>query len=234
MNGEIAAYSQRLKKLNSSVVSDVLDACGYQHQVLSNKITPLSSNMQFAGPAACFSGTAVTQMPQENDSSKLSAYEIDRRVTSGSIVMIATGNHLVSSVVGGLMALGFSKKHCAGIVTDGGVRDVKEILALELPTFCQFVSPLNAAKRWALTDVDVAITLPGQNGEPVTIAPNDYVIGDTDGIAIIPQAIACEVIPWAEHLAAIEENIIFGMQQGHAREDVFRDNPRFSHIRRIK
>lgn len=234
MDGEIAAYSQRLKKLSSSVVSDVLDECGYQHQVLVNKIAPLTFNMRIAGPATCFAGIATSDLPAGSGKPALSSYDIDHRVSAGSIVMIATKGHAVSSVIGGLMALGFTKKDCGGIVTDGGVRDVTEILALGLPTFCQYVSPLNSAKRWTLTDIDTAIELPGQDGAMVTIAPSDYVVGDADGVVVIPRSIASEVIPWAEHLAAIEENIVRRMHLGGSREEVFKDNPRFSHVRRIK
>ena len=132
------------------------------------------------------------------------------------------------------MALDFAKKDCGGIVTDGSVRDVKEILELGLATFSPSVSPLNSAKRWTLTDMDQPISLPGQDGIAVTIELPDYVIGDADGMVVIPRSIAAEVIPWAERLAAIEENIVRRMQVGGPRADVFKDIPRFSHIRRLK
>jgi len=234
MDGELAAFSQRLKKLSSSVVSDVLDECGYQHQALSSRIRPLATGMQIAGPAICFAGSATAELPAASGKPKLTSYDIDQRVSAGGIVMIATGGYTVSSVVGGLMALGFTRKDCGGIVTDGSVRDVTEIIGLGLATFSQSVNPLNSARRWALTDMDQSISLPGQDGVAVTIEPLDYVIGDADGVVVIPRSIAAEVIPWAEHLAAIEENIVRRMQLGGARADVFKDNPRFLHIRRLK
>ncbi|GHU19362.1 hypothetical protein FACS189475_06440 [Betaproteobacteria bacterium] len=233
MDGKTAAFSQRLKKLSSSLISDVLDECGYPQQVLSSKITPLARDMHMAGPALCFGGMAIAKIPNDNKPA-ISSYEIDHRVISGGVVLIATQDYSASSVIGGLMALGFVKKDCAGIVTDGGIRDVKEILDLGLPVFCQYINPRNSAKRWTLTDIDRPISLPGQETSQVIVEPMDYVIGDADGIVIIPQAIAADVIPWAEHLAAIEENIVHRMQLGFTREDVFKANPRFSHIRRLK
>jgi regulator of RNase E activity RraA len=234
MDGETAAFSRRLKKLSSSLISDVLDECGYPQQVLSSKITPLARDMRMAGPALCFGGMATVDMPSNGEKQAISSYEIDHRIIGGGIVLIATQGYSASSVVGGLMALGFVKKDCAGIVTDGSIRDAKEILDLGLPTFCQYINPRNSAKRWSLTDIDQPISLPGQETSQVIVEPMDYVIGDADGIVIIPRAIAADVISWAEHLAAIEENIVHHMQLGFAREDVFQANPRFSHIRRLK
>jgi regulator of RNase E activity RraA len=150
------------------------------------------------------------------------------------IVLIATNGHSVSSVVGGLMALSFTKKGCAGIVSDGGVRDVAEITALGLPTFCRYASPLNSARRWKMTAAGNMIELPGQASPTVSVTPGDLVIGDADGVMVIPQGIASDVIAWAERLAAIEENIVAGLNAGAPRNQVFAANPRFDHIRRLK
>jgi 4-hydroxy-4-methyl-2-oxoglutarate aldolase len=60
------------------------------------------------------------------------------------------------------------------------------------------------------------------------------VIGDDDGVMVIPRAIAAEVIGWAERLAAIEATIVAALEAGAPREAVFAAHPRFAHIRRLK
>ena len=221
----------RLQKLSPTVISDVLDVSGYTEQSLSGTIRPLTPTMRLAGPALCFSG--VSETPGDATSA-LNSYEIDQRIAPGMVVLIATNGHTVSSVVGGLMALSFAKKQCGGIVSDGGVRDIAEITALELPTFCRYVTPLNSSRRWKMTTADSAIDLPGQASAIVRVTPGDLVIGDADGVMVIPLAIASDVIEWAEHLSAIEERIVAGLNAGTPRDQVFAANPRFEHIRRLK
>jgi 4-hydroxy-4-methyl-2-oxoglutarate aldolase len=223
--------SSRLRKLPTSVLSDVLDNCGYPEQSLSSTIKPLDRSMRLAGPAVGFTGVALKDA---GTTPALSTYEMDRYVTPGSVIVIATTGHATSAIVGGLMALGFSKQGCAGIVCDGGVRDVQEIIDIPLPTFAGEVMPLNSNRWWQLTGINVAVTLPGQASATVTIQPQDYIVGDADGVIVVPRAIAAEIIPWAETLAATEETIIRQLKAGEPRPKVFQANPRFAHIKKLR
>ena len=231
MESDSASLVSRLQKLSTSVVSDVLDVCGYREQSLSSEIRPLLPTMRLAGPAMCFSG--ITESPGDTTQA-LSSYEIDQRVAPGTVVLIAANGHSASSVVGSLMALSFSKKQCGGVVSDGGVRDVVELTALGLPTFCRYATPLNSAGRWKLTVAGSRIDLPGQASASVSVTPGDLVIGDADGVMVIPQDIAADVIGWAERLVTIEETIVAGLNSGAPREKVFAANPRFAHIGRLR
>lgn len=233
MTSDHSALVQRLQRLNCGVVSDVLDECGYPHQALASGIRPLDPRMRLAGRAVCFSGESIARGAGESGKS-LSTYDMDKGISLGSVAVIATNGHSVSAVVGGLMSLAFSKLGCAGIVCDGGVRDASEIVELGLPAFAQFVTPMRSNRRWQLTATDRSVTLPGQEVERVAVDPGDYLIGDADGVMVIPGAIASDVIGWAEHLAAIEERIVKGLNAGEAREKVFTANPRFAHIRRLR
>ena len=234
MDVDTAGLTDRLKRLSSSVVSDVLDECGYPGQSLSSAVKPLDPRMRLAGPALCVSGAAIGDEAQGGKGPAVSTYEIDKSVSPGAIVLIAANGHSVSSAVGGLMCLSFVHRGCGGLIVDGGVRDVPEILELGLPVFCRYATPLNAARRWQLTAIGAPIAVAGQASASVSIAPGDLVIGDADGVMAVPRAIAAEVIAWAETLAAIEEAIIRGLKAGEPREAVFAANPRFAHIRRLR
>jgi regulator of RNase E activity RraA len=155
-------------------------------------------------------------------------------VSPGSVVVIATNGHRVSAVVGGLMGLEFRRKGCGGVVVDGGVRDSAELIDLGLPTFCRYVTPLISARRWRLTVVNKAISLPGQASDSVTVEPSDLIVGDADGVLVVPRGIAAQVIAWSEELASIEEKIVGRLKAGEAREAVFAALPRFAHIRPLR
>jgi regulator of RNase E activity RraA len=131
------------------------------------------------------------------------------------------------------MALSAQRKGCAGFVVDGGVRDAPEIVALGLPTFCRYATPLISAKRWRLVRADVPVTLSGQVAS-VTVSPGDFVVGDGDGLMVIPRGIAADVVAWTERLAEIEEAIVRRIESGASREEAFEAHPRFTHIQRLK
>ena len=132
------------------------------------------------------------------------------------------------------MCLAMLTKGCAGVVVDGGARDVGEIVDIALPAFCRYATPLISAGRWALTSANAPIRVAGQAAESVEIRPDDFVIGDADGVITIPQAIAGDVITWAETVAAIEEQIAAKLRVGMTREAAFAAHPRFAHIRRLR
>jgi 4-hydroxy-4-methyl-2-oxoglutarate aldolase len=105
----------------------------------------------------------------------------------GDILVVATEQYLGTAVVGDLM-LGIARNRgVAGLVTDGAVRDVDGILKVGLPVFCAGISPNSPAK-----------TGPGSVGLPVVvggvaISSGDVVIGDRNGIVVVPQARLAEV-----------------------------------------
>ncbi len=68
-----------------------------------------------------------------------------------------------------------------GYIVDGGCRDVSFIKALGCPVFCRFTTPRDIVAAWTLE----AYNVPIQIGE-VTIHPGDYILGDQDGIVILP------------------------------------------------
>ena len=234
MSGETPNLTQRLHALSSGVISDVLDECGYPRQALHHTIRPLDPTKRLAGRAICFSGRSISN-GEPAVTKPLTAYDMDIRMAPGSVAIIAThaGSGPVSAVVGGLMCFAFSRQGCAGIVCDGAVRDMGEIVELGLPTYSRYVTPVRSNGRWQLTDADGLVELPGEDGS-VAIAPGDYVIGDADGVMVIPKAIAQDVVEWAEKLAVIEASIVDGIAAGRAREDVFKANPRFAHIRPLR
>ena len=130
------------------------------------------------------------------------------------------------------MALSWHIRGCAGVVTDGGIRDADECNQMGLPVFASFVGPMSNKALWAFHDIDVPVMLPGQRGRPVKVDPGDIVHADTDGAVMIPARYAEQVVRDAEILEQIEGRIRNDLKRGDDREAVYGRHDRFSHIKK--
>jgi 4-hydroxy-4-methyl-2-oxoglutarate aldolase len=116
----------------------------------------------------------------------------------GDILVAATDGFTATSVTGDLL-LGMAKNRgLLGLVTDGLVRDLAGVLGVGLPVYCAGVTPNSPARNGPGT-VGHAVTLGG-----MTIAPGDIVIGDNDGIVIVPLAQAETVLGRLNDVRAAE------------------------------
>jgi 4-hydroxy-4-methyl-2-oxoglutarate aldolase len=117
---------------------------------------------------------------------------------AGDILVAATDGFTATSVTGDLL-LGMAKNRgLLGLVTDGLVRDLAGVLGVGLPVYCAGVTPNSPARNGPGT-VGHAVTMGG-----MTIAPGDIVIGDNDGIVIVPLAQAESVLGKLKDVRAAE------------------------------
>lgn len=221
----------RLLKLPAAVISDVLGEMGLRHQVLSPAIKPLDPASRIAGPAFCIRGEEGPEKPARAGVPKVS-FEMDRRLYPACIAVIDSGGCRSNATVGGNVAMSFRLRGCGGLVTDGAVRDAAEFEEVGLPAFCSFTTPLAPKGRWHYSEIEVPVMLPGQTRPTVAIRPGDFLVGDRDGVVVIPQELAEKVAADAEVVERAEARIKAGLQAGADREDVYAQNDRFSHIRR--
>ena len=225
----------RLAKLESAGFSDVLDEMGYPNQVLAREMRPLDHATRMAGAALCVRGeNRVVTQSTAPAGPQISPYEIERRMQPDLVAVIDAGGHNVGAVIGGFMATSLTKNGCRGVVTNGGVRDSQEIAAIGMPTFCTFVTPVNASRRWKIVSVDEPVHLAGLAGSSVTVRPGDFLLGDADGVIVVPTEIASAAVEAAEQLARIEGTIAQAIRAGGTREQLFAQHPRFAHIPRLK
>lgn len=229
-DASVIQLCDRLKKVPTAVVSDVLSTMGLLGQVLSSQMKAVGSTQSFAGPALCLLGSEGAE-PVALPSGSKPVFEIDRRMTPGCVAVIATGGHKLGAVIGGNVALSWHRRGCAGVVTDGGIRDAAECNEMGLPVFATFVGPMSNKGLWAFREIDVPIALPGQRGTLVAVRPGDVVLADTDGVVIIPAALAERVVRDAEILDAMEAKIRADLLRGEDREAVYRRHDRFGHIK---
>jgi 4-hydroxy-4-methyl-2-oxoglutarate aldolase len=120
---------------------------------------------------------------------------------AGDILVAATDAFTATSVTGDLL-LGMAKNRgLLGLVTDGLVRDLVGVLGVGLPVYCAGVTPNSPARNGPGT-VGHSVTMGG-----MTIAPGDIVIGDNDGVVIIPLAQAEAVLDRLKDVKAAEATL---------------------------
>ncbi len=110
---------------------------------------------------------------------------------------------------GSILVTRLQIRGCAGVVTDGGLRDAEEIAALEIPSFCARPSaPTNLTKHQAL-DLNVPIGCGG-----AAVFPDDIAVGDGDGVIIIPAELADEIAAEAESMESYEAWVVDQVKSG--------------------
>ena len=224
-------WLERLGRLETGLVSDVMDEAGVPNHALAPSIAPIGPHKVVAGRAACLQGAPTLRAA--NPGKAMPADTLESVCAPGTILFIETGGFTTGAVLGGFMAYSVQRAGCRAIVTSGAVRDADEIRGYGMPCHCAQVVPNNAARRWRLTAKDVPVAMPSLLGGTLTVSPMDYVLADCDGIVVIPQAIAPQIIEDAETLGRIERAITAEMRAGGERHEVFARNPRFDHVRPV-
>ncbi len=180
---------ESLRGVPTAFVVDAMSGRG----ALMGGIGPLVEDMAVNG---VFVGTALTCHCGPADNLALCAALAS--VQPGDVLVAATDRFEATCVTGDLV-LGMAQNQGAvGFVTDGLVRDVDAILAVGLPVFCRGVIPNSPVGNGPGT-VGFDVVLGG-----VTVSSGDVVVGDRDGVVIIPKADLAEVIERVNEIKTLE------------------------------
>ncbi len=137
-------------------------------------------------------------------------------VGDGEVIVIEARGEPGSGTLGDILALRAQARGAAGVVTDGGVRDVDAVAAVGLPVYTAGAHPAVLGRKHVPWDVDVAVACGG-----TTVEPGDIIVGDADGVIVLPPAIAEEVADAA--LAQEDEDawIADRVREGHPVDGLF-------------
>jgi 4-hydroxy-4-methyl-2-oxoglutarate aldolase len=218
-----------LLELETGQVSDVLDEAGLPDQVLAAALVRRDASGRFAGRVTCARGAPIIRgshaaMPIHQDL-------LETLVENGTILVMSASDFSQGALLGGLIAGSLQRAGCGGIITDGAVRDIDELRSLGLPVVSSAVTPINGSRRWQLTEADVPVDLPGQNGRMVRICPGDFILCDNDGIVVIPAVVAGQIVEDTLEVAQVEARIAAALAAGEPRSRAFAAHPRFKHVR---
>ena len=124
--------------------------------------------------------------------------------------------------MGELSAQTLQARGVLGYIVDGGSRDTDLVLAQGFPVFCSFLTPADIVERWIPDSFAEPITI-----GTVTIATGDYLLGDRDGVVVIPQAIVQEVVTRTEKIVATESDMRRALLDGMDPVDAYRTFGKF-------
>jgi 4-hydroxy-4-methyl-2-oxoglutarate aldolase len=116
----------------------------------------------------------------------------------GDVLVAATGGHVGAAVTGDLLIGVAKNRGAAGFVTDGLVRDLDDLETIGLPVYAMGVTP-NSPQRRGPGSVGLPIVCGG-----VLVATGDVVVGDGDGVVIVPRARLSATLAGLEHVKAME------------------------------
>jgi 2-keto-4-pentenoate hydratase/2-oxohepta-3-ene-1,7-dioic acid hydratase in catechol pathway/regulator of RNase E activity RraA len=109
-------------------------------------------------------------------------------VKPGEVIVIEARGNAGSGTLGDILALRAQARGAEGIVTDGGVRDYAQVASFDIPVFSQGAHPAVLGRYHVPWEYDVTVACGG-----ATVQPGDIIVGDDDGVIVIPPALAEEV-----------------------------------------
>ena len=202
---------KRYVGIDAATVADILDEKGHPHQVLSTKVQAVHpEHTKVAGWAYTIKGE-VTPFSEANDPAKSRAIT---EIPAGSVSVWSGGRVEGVCLFGELLSHGMAIRGCTGAVADGGVRDVEYIAQMGFPVFARYKTPAQSTGRWKVNAWQVPIFMPGALSREVAVHPGDFILGDQDGVVVIPQALVIDILPEAEQLTATEKETRKDLQSG--------------------
>ena len=209
----------RFSVIYTGAISDVLDEMNYRGQVLPPEIQGLTMDQRVAGVAMPMEGEPTES--QDPEEVYIPILKMLGDLCPGDVI-VSQPHDSVSAHLGELSSEAAKFRGARGAVIDGGARDIDYILRLGFPVFCRYRTPADVMGRWKL----VSHGQPIQIGR-VKIRRGDFIVGDKDGVLVIPQEITLEVLRKSEEVVGTENLVRKAILQGVHPVDAYRTYGRF-------
>lgn len=188
----------RYDKVYSAAVNDVLREMGYLYQTLPTNICALRDGMRLCGFAFTVKGSKNLTIENEMEQRA----EMLEAFSEASICVWDTSNDDESAQWGEVMTMASQRRGCVGAVIDGGIRDVDRLINLNFPIFYRYRTSSGMLGRFRIIGYQIPVMIGA-----VMIEPGDVILGDMDGVIVVPRAIAYEVLLKAEKIVENEREI---------------------------
>jgi len=207
---------QRYSKLYTAAINDIFQERDMHHQWLGPDIKCRTKDLV----SESIAGIAFTVQwildpnPDERDRP---AAKMVESYADNSIVIVDTGNDNISGFWGELATTVCMRNGVRGAVIDGGAKDTGFVKKMGFPIFCRFTSPVDGFYRSRLRGWQIPIWI-----NDILIYPNDMIVGDSDGVLVVPQAIAEDVLEETERRSKNETKTRKMLNDGVAADEASR------------
>ena len=195
-----------LEKLYSAVISDVLDTLEHRHQTLSPNLRAMTSARHLCGRVFTARAESVDSTPAEPYKLEMAAIDT---MQAGDVLVVDAGNHLDCAFWGELLSTACIAKGVRGAVMSTCTRDLWALEKLNFPVFAIGATPADSKGRIDVTTIGQTITING-----VKIKNGDYLLGDSDGVVIIPAEALGETLRLAQEKVASENTVRADLANG--------------------
>lgn len=211
MNSDIKKI---LKDTSTASIATLLYKRGFRNQYIQGVSRLGEKAERMVGPAF-----TLRYIPAREDLNPLTVFREPDHPQRLAVEQIPEGHVLVmdcrqdasAASAGSIIATRLQIRGCAGVVTDGGLRDADEIGSLAMPSFCAKPSaPTNLTKHQAL-DINVPIGCGS-----VAVFPGDIAVGDGDGVIIIPAELVQEIAIEAKGMERYEAWVVEQVNAGES------------------
>jgi len=189
-----------LRLVEVASVADAAEQLYGQRIYMSHDMRPIST-AKFAGPAV----TVLLKKEEHHEGSAASQGMLDAidAAPPGSVYVIVLEDGLDIAGIGGLMSTAMKYRGLAGAVVDASVRDLPQIKRLQFPVFSRGVVPSTSIDHYRFAGANLPVTCAGTR-----VNPNDIVVADEDGVAVVPRAHAAEILKKAQELDNTEHSMV--------------------------
>ena len=191
ITGSLAELIERAAQLATSTLANALDDAGSHGHVL-NTIKAVSPGMRFTGPAVTV--REITGEVSTFASADFRVGAIIDAARAGDVVVIDMGRAKCSTW-GGMASLAAKVKGVAGLLVDGGVRDLEEMIEFGFPVFARHLVPTTGRTRLKVEAINEPVSVDG-----VVVEPGDLIVADGTGVVCLPKAEAAALVSRAEEM----------------------------------
>lgn len=187
-----SALLEGFAKAATASIADALDRIAGRRCYMDHAIKPRINEKRLCGPAV-----TVLEMPASDFLPPQLALDAIDESPAGSVICIAIGDGEPDVACwGGLMTAGAVARGHAGAVLDGAVRDIAEIRRdYQFPVYARSASPGTTLGRYRTIERETPVRIGG-----IIVHPGDIIVGDIDGVCVVPKALAAEVLKAAQEI----------------------------------
>lgn len=215
-SADAALVRQIRKSLFVSLLSDTLDSLGYREQAFASQIRPLDDALMLVGRARTGLYRDVFHVEPGKNPYELEIALIDD-LKPGEVPVLACGKSGRIAPWGGLLTTACIARGAVGCVTDGLVRDIKQIRKLKFAVHHGGIGPLDSKGRGEVVAIDVPVECGG-----VLVYSGDLIVGDADGVVAIPKKIEKETLKRAFDKVKKENATEAALRRGDKLANVFK------------